>query len=114
MWTYGNNHDVSACSSTTKGYPTKNGVSINLSRWKELVEKADEIMETVQKLVADQDVKLFHHLGGNIHVSVNTGVYSVDLRQWWLPEDSDTLRPTRRGIGLRLLEWEKLKCITWL
>ena len=91
-----------------KTFPTKVGVSLTLPRWKQLTEKADSVMKEVQKLVAEEEVKLFLHIGGNVHVSVNSGILAVDMRRWWLPEDAGTLKPTRKGISLRLFEWERL------
>ena len=88
--------------------PTKAGVSLSLVRWQKLVDIAPDIMNAVQRLVADEEVKMMEHLGGNIHVSINSGIYAVDLRQWWLPQDCDSVKPTRKGIGLRLTEWETL------
>ena len=55
------------------------------------------------------DVKLQHHIGG-AYVSVTTGYSCVDLRKFYQPYDSkdSQVKPTRRGMALRLDEWATL------
>ena len=50
------------------------------------------------------------HIGRGIYVSVSDGYLCVDLRQFYVPYglNADSMRPTKRGIALRLDEWSLL------
>ena len=54
-------------------------------------------------------VDLFIHLGGNYHVSVKNGYPLVNIRRWFVQEGQEALIPTKAGIALTFLQWEKLK-----
>jgi len=55
-----------------------------------------------------QDVKLRLHLGGNVFVSLTSGIWCVDIRQFFMPKGEEEVRPTREGIALRFGEYQKL------
>jgi len=42
-------------------------------------------------------------------VSVTTGFKCVDFRQFYLPYGETEVKPTREGIALRLMEWDRIK-----
>ena len=50
------------------------------------------------------------HIGHGIYVSVTDGYLCVDLRYFYVPYglSEDNVRPTKRGITLRLDEWSTL------
>ena len=86
-------------------YPSKKGVSLPLKRWKALTYFVEGI-ETALK--ENDDVR--YHLGGNVFASVSRDYPDcVDLRQWFVPQDTVKLTPTRRGINLKYYEWKELK-----
>jgi hypothetical protein len=94
-----------------KTFPTKRGITLTLKHWVELCTYKSEIDETITALKQGKDVKLFHHLGANVHISVDKNIAGVDIRQWWWCVD--TVKPSRKGIFLSLQQWEKLKdCFT--
>ena len=45
----------------------------------------------------------------NYHVSVKSGYPLVNIRRWFVPEGQEEPTPTKSGIALTFLQWEKLK-----
>ncbi len=37
------------------------------------------------------------------------GQQRVDIRYWWKPEGTQELKPTKKGVFLKLDDWEELK-----
>jgi len=72
----------------------------------------DEINEAVQRVTdGDEDVKLCRHIGGAHYISVTSGFRCVDFRKFYLPygvKTQEEIRPTQKGIALRLDEWSDL------
>ena len=91
-------------------FPTKKGIALNLEKWKKLqycfLENVDS---AVGQYKDSKPVDLFIHLGGNYHVSVKSGYPLVNIRRWFVPEGQETLTPTKAGLALTFLQWEKLK-----
>ena len=77
-------------------------------RWALFTQYFSDIDDAVAKLAAD--VKLQLHIGGGWFVSVTTGYWCVDVRQFYLARDG-TVKPTRTGFAVRLTEWDRLKAI---
>ena len=50
-----------------------------------------------------------NHIGGGVHVSVNTGYLCIDFRKFYRPEQETEMKPTRQGIALRIKQWRSLK-----
>ena len=46
------------------------------------------------------------HLGGNVYCTIAKGSVCVDIRQYWKPEEN--VVPTRKGLCLRPLEYQRL------
>ena len=80
--------------------PTKKGISLTLMRYKNFVDG----IENVDKAIQDKE-PYQKHLGGNVYCTVN-GV-CVDIRQYWKPEEE--VVPTKKGLCLRPLEYQRLK-----
>jgi hypothetical protein len=40
---------------------------------------------------------------------VDKNIIGVDIRQWWWCKESQSMKPSRKGIFLSLSQWEKLK-----
>ena len=93
-----------------KLFPTKKGIALNLEKWKKLqywcLEAIDSALEQYRE---SQTVDFNVHLGGNYHVSVKSGYPLVNIRRWFTPEDREELTPTKTGIALTFLQWDKLK-----
>ena len=91
-------------------FPTKKGMALNLEKWKKLqycfLENVDSAVGQYQD---SKPVDLFIHLGGNYHVSVKNGYPLVNIGGWFVPEGLETLTPTKAGMALTFLRWEKLK-----
>lgn len=80
--------------------PTKKGISLTLMRWKNLVDS----IEYIDKALADK-TECSSHLGGNVFCTAKGTC--IDIRQYWKPEDS--VVPTKKGLCLRPLEYQRLK-----
>ena len=78
-------------------------------RWAQFRQSYDEIDLKVKALVAKENVHYCNHIGGGVHVSVNTGYLCIDLRKFYRPEQQTEMKPTRQGIALRIKEWYSLK-----
>jgi hypothetical protein len=88
------------------GKPVKGkGLALTLEQWVELVDCFDAI-DTKICCIHDKSTPDFkHHLGSNKYVCVTTDFKCVDLRKFWLPDDSDEVVPTKKGIALSFREW---------
>ena len=91
--------------------PTKKGVSLTCMRWKELLFHAADIDEAVENVVNNrsENFTLRKHIGGNFYVTVQNGFPTVDIRKFFMPPGKEELVATRKGIALKISEWEVLK-----
>lgn len=91
-------------------FPTKRGIALDLQKWKKLEEYC---VKDVDKCIRDYEdgkpINYMYHLGRNYHVSIKTGFPCVDIRSWFLPNNSENICATRKGIALTFLQWNKLK-----
>lgn len=91
-------------------YPTKKGITLNLSRWLILERYKDEINELFtirmegEKTTEEEKI----HLGGGLYVTISRKFPTVDLRHFWKPEDSNIPVPTKRGVALIQQMWKHL------
>ena len=78
-----------------------------VSRWLLLENKREEIdrLSLDGKLDVDEYVM---HLGGGIQLTISAKFPTVDIRQFWKPDDSEKPGPTRKGIALNRFKWERL------
>ena len=74
-------------------------------RWAKFLTFVDDIDEKVKAGCIDTYQQ---HIGGAWYVSLSPGYRCVNIRQWY-KNGKGEIKPTRRGIALRLSEWEKLK-----
>ena len=79
-------------------------------RWASFVLHLNDIDESVQQRQL-KDIKYFQHIGGGFYVSVTSAYKCVDIREFYMPSSGGEVKPTRRGIAIRLHEWETLKGI---
>ena len=91
-------------------FPTKKGIALNLEKWKKLQYcYLENIDSAVDQYRDSKSVDFIIHLGGNYHVSLKSGFPLVNIRRWFVPGDQQELTPTKTGIALTFLQWEKLK-----
>jgi len=57
----------------------------------------------------DQIVNYKRHIGGGHYVSVTTGFYCVDFRKFFIPYGQHDVKPTRKGVALRIYEWAEMR-----
>ena len=83
-------------------------VAFPLRRWAQFVAIFPMVDQSLDNMRQQQTVALQYHIGGRFYISVTSGFNCVDIRQfYWNPVLG--VKPTRKGIALRLDEWEKLK-----
>ena len=87
--------------------PTKKGVALMLSEWEDLKTYVSRVDQHI-KNDSDNSWKLGER---NIMVTVNkfSGERRVHIRQYFHPDSSNDLMPTKKGVALNLAEWEMLK-----
>ena len=58
----------------------------------------------------DKSVKFCQHIGGAHFITVTSDYPCVDLRKWYqtYPSNDNSIRPTEKGLSLRLDEWDHL------
>ena len=84
------------------------GVTFPILRWAQFVAIVPIVDQCLDSLRQQQAVNLQFHIGGKCYVSVTTGFKCVDVREfYWNPVLG--VKPTRKGIAIRLHEWDKLK-----
>ena len=71
----------------------------------------EEIDAAARRLCDDELVKFQSHIGGGQYVSVTNGYKCVDFRTFYLPYGQLDVRPTKKGIALRLHEWANMRAI---
>ena len=93
-------------------YPTKKGISLNMSRWKRFCMCTPDIEKIMVQLTQGvrKNLEFKHHIGGNVQVTYQPlGQFPfIDIRQFWIPEGEEELKPTRKGISLTFAQWEDL------
>jgi Transcriptional Coactivator p15 (PC4) len=68
------------------------------------------IDRNVEKLMEKQEKIAFQdHIGGGLYVSITSGFNCIDLREFYFHKTKGFPCPSRRGIALRVQEWERLK-----
>ena len=89
--------------------PTRRGVSMPMLRFVSLMQHEEAISTALGKVMRnDPTVDESFHIGGNLYVSIKAPYWLVDFRQHFL-DDEFVLRPTRKGLKLKLEEWNKFK-----
>ena len=82
-----------------------------LCRWAQFRQCIEVIETNMKALRAGESVGYKQHIGGGYYVSITSGFYCVDIRKFFIPYGETDVKPTRRGIALRLREWEDMKKI---
>jgi len=78
-------------------------------RWAQFRQMLDEIVEKVDVLMKDKEtVSYCGHVGGGHYVSLTTGFRCVDFRKFYLPFGQSEMKPSSKGIALRLGEWSTM------
>jgi len=85
-------------------------VCFPLKRWAQFVAIFPIVDQCLDDMRQQRAVNLNYHIGGKWYVSVTTGFKCVDIREFYW-NAAMGVKPTRKGIALRLGEWEKLKQI---
>ena len=87
---------------------TKDGITLTIRRWKELISNKEAVNQALQDIVNESDVNLSIHLGGNWYVRVNSKYPGVSIRRFWFKMESEELLPSRNGVHLHKEQWENV------
>lgn len=88
---------------------TEKSVTFPVQRWAQFVHCMSQVDDSIKSLREQQQyVKHQQHIGGRWFVCVTTGYRCVDIRQFY-DKEGEGLKPTKKGIAIRLHEWDKLK-----
>ena len=82
-------------------------IEIPVNRWASFLLLQTDIEEAVKQLQERKFLSYFEHFGGGWYASVSTGIWCVDLRQFYRNEKSE-IKPTKQGLALRISEWNTL------
>jgi len=80
-------------------------------RWAQFRNSIPGIETSVKTLIEDKPVSYRHLIGGGYYVSVASGFNCINIRTFFLPYGQTDIKPTRRGLALRLHEWMDMKNI---
>jgi len=69
----------------------------------------EEIDAAARQLCGDELVKFQGHIGGGQYGSVTSGYKCVDFQTFYVPYGQLDVRPTKKGIALRLHEWANMR-----
>ena len=89
---------------------TDKSAEFTSKRWIQFVQIFEQVDESLRQIAANQYVKYCTHIGGKWYVSVTTGFSCVDVRQFYY-HPTQGPRPSKKGIALRLSEWNTLKVV---
>ena len=90
----------------SRKYPTKFGVSLNISKFRLLAENITPTTQALQEVIEKKDSLFEYHIGNNVWVKVESPYAVVHIRKRALVNNQ--LYYTRYGISLKLGEWRKL------
>ena len=90
-------------------FPTKDGIALTLNRCGELYSCLQFADIAVTEMERGQGTFYRRHLGGNWHLTVQSGFNCVDIRKFWLPEGATEICPTKRGVSLTFPQYRELR-----
>ena len=88
-------------------FPTKNGVVLPLKRYLVLRRLMSNITTALEDVCSSKQVNLKIHLGGNVHVTVNSPYACVNIRKWYTDKRDDVVKPGK-GLSLHPAQWREL------
>ena len=90
-------------------YPTKVGIALTPTRFMVLLSFIDTLKSNVERLRnRDQHAFCKIHLGGGIFATLSSDFRAVNIRRFFQPQGEIVPHPTKKGIALRLNEWDSL------
>ena len=88
-------------------FPTKSGICLSPPRFAALMFFSNLINLQLDK-IRRREFSFRLHLGGGTFLSANVGFPVIHVRHYFLPEGQTSPHPTRKGLALRVTEWEAL------
>lgn len=92
-----------------KLYPTKQGITLNTQQFRFFIDILDEINRDVQDIFNNKSLSNFkYNIGEGVYVTANVNFPMVHVRRFFQVENMPVEMPTKKGIALRLKEWDAL------
>lgn len=93
-------------------FPTPKGIVFSLPLWKQLANLSEDIDANVEKMQKMPSSDCILEVGNRTYVEVEDSRYpKIDIRLWWYPPCSRSLKRTTKGVKLNFWQWEKLKAV---
>ena len=89
--------------------PTKDDISLTLQRCSELIMSLPLLDDAVSTMQQNNVTFYRRHLGGNWHVTIQSGFNRVDIRKFWFPVGAKELQATGKGVSLTFDQFRELK-----
>lgn len=83
-------------------------VVLNFQKFVKITSRLDDIDEAIVKQRLDSRAHYRQDIGGSWFVTIGNGYRCVDIRKWFTDRNGKS-RPTRNGMSLRYVEWDKFK-----
>jgi hypothetical protein len=83
-------------------------ITLTMQRWKVLSERIDTITECFDDICKKKITEMFQHLGGGVHVKLDSPYRVVHIRKYYLSKE-DQFFPTSTGVAMRYDEYRDLK-----
>jgi len=83
-------------------------ITLSLQKWKMLSERIDKISKCFDEICKKKDVQMFYHLGGGVHVRLESPYRVVHIRTYYVSKDN-LFYPTTTGVVMRCDEYRDLK-----
>jgi hypothetical protein len=96
---------------TIKDSGTEKFIELSTKGWLAFAKIIADIDNSVKDLYERRNANFFETIDIDCYVSVTTGFQCVDIRRFYTLPHTNTLKPTRKGIAIRLTEWETMKSI---
>ena len=83
-------------------------ITLSMQRWKMLSEIIETISSCFNAICKNKDAEMFYHLGGGVHVKLDSPYRVVHIRKYYLSKDNHFF-PTPTGVAMRYDEYRDLK-----
>jgi len=83
-------------------------ITLSMQRWKMLSEIIETISSCFNAICKNKDAEMFYHLGGGVHVKLDSPYRVVHIRKYYLSKDNHFF-PTSTGVAMRYDEYRDLK-----
>ena len=88
--------------------PTKKGLRLSLQCFIRLLRLRDDAQDMINKMKAGEHVDERVLVGGPVYMKINSPFITIHLREYYLDEEEKKIKPGRRGIILKMRQWQQM------